>query len=75
MTIAKYQNQTIHARATVDPVAMRPYYGAKKQVSYRLKVYDSDGIMYHLSVFDNLSDLHYSIKNNFGPGWQLITAE
>lgn len=75
MSIATYKNPYNHARATVEPKAIAPYYGAKKQLAYRLKVYDADGIMYHLSVFETLEELHKAITTRFGSGWKLEIKE
>ena len=69
--IARYQDKIHHNKAIIETVSMRPYYGAQKQVGYRAKITDADGIMYYVSCYETATDAHNALVTKFG-GLELI---
>lgn len=57
-----YRNEISRNIATIQKVTIRPYDGADMKTGWRTMAWDSDGMLYHVSVFETRKEAENDLK-------------
>lgn len=57
-----YRNSISKNVATIQKVTIRPYDGADMETGWRTMAWDSDGILYHVSVFESRTEAEDDLR-------------